>query len=520
MGRPKHYETLRLILGDQLNAEHSWFEQKNEETLYLIAELHQEAQYVKHHIQKVCAFFMAMEAFAKHLEQCGHEVLHLSLDESGECADLPELIAELAAKHHIERFEYQQPDEYRLDKQLAELDLPEHISINKVSSEHFYLEHNELAEQFEADTAHQMEAFYRRMRKRFDVLMVDGGPEGQRWNFDKENRNKIPKRMLGSIPEPLTFDNDPRGVLKRLEEHDIETFGEIADKLVWPINKEQAEALLDHFCNELLPHFGRYQDAMTCNSEHQWSLFHSRLSFALNAKILKPKQVVDKVIATYARDRRKVELAQVEGFVRQILGWREFVRGLYWLNMPDYTEKNFFNAKRSLPEYFWTGQTKMKCLSEAIGQSLRHSYAHHIQRLMVTGNFCLLCDIDPDEVDAWYLGIYVDAIQWVELPNTRGMSQYADGGLLASKPYAASANYMNKMSDYCTNCDYDHSAKCGENACPLNSLYWRFIDNHQDSLESNQRMNMIYSGWKKRDSKTCEEILEHAQWCIDHIEEL
>lgn len=520
MGRAKHYKTLRLILGDQLNESHSWFNNTDESVIYLIAELHQEAQYVHHHIQKVCAFFMAMAAFAEMLEQNGHQVLHLTLDDTADFQKLDDLLKELIAKHHVEHFEYQQPDEHRLSEQLRNLSLPDDISKNVVSTEHFYLEHEELSQHFEKNTAHQLEAFYRRMRKKFDVLMNGDEPEGERWNFDQENRNKIPKRVLSSIPEALTFQNDAQTTIERIEKHNIKTIGRIDSSLIWPINKEQANELLDYFCNELLHHFGRYQDAMTCNSKNQWSLFHSRLSFALNAKILSPKHVVDQVISKYQEDKRKIEIAQVEGFVRQIIGWREFVRGIYWLNMPGYHQHNYFEAERTLPDYFWTGETKMKCMSEAIGQSLQFSYAHHIQRLMITGNFCLLCGIDPDEVDQWYLGIYVDAIEWVELPNTRGMSQFADGGLLASKPYAASANYINKMSDYCSDCHYDHKAKNTEEACPFNSLYWRFIDKNKKTLDSNQRMAMVLNSWNKKSAEDRKTVLKHGQWCIDNIEHL
>jgi len=300
----------------------------------------------------------------------------------------------------------------------------------------------------------------------------------------------------------------------------VSTFGHCQDTLLWPTSRNQAKQLLDYFCAYLLPLFGQFQDSMTCNSPEQWSLYHSRISFALNTKMLHPLQVIKQVLNEFESRPDDINLAQVEGFIRQILGWREYVRGVYWQNMPDYAAKNELNASRSLPDYFWHGKTNMNCMKHAINQSLDTAYAHHIQRLMITGNFCLLTEMDPEQVDSWYLGIYIDAIEWVEMPNTRGMSQFADGGLIATKPYAASGNYINKMSDYCKDCHYNVKEKTEDSACPFNSLYWHFMNKHEERLSRNPRIGMVYKNWQKQDAKQRQATLDRAQWCLDNIESL
>jgi deoxyribodipyrimidine photolyase-related protein len=255
-------------------------------------------------------------------------------------------------------------------------------------------------------------------------------------------------------------------------------------------------------------------------TDDHWSIFHSRLSFAMNLKLISPKEVVEMAEDYWKQHQDLISISQAEGFIRQILGWREFMRGVYWANMPKFEKLNYFENSRKLPSFFWTGNTKMNCLSRAIKQSLKFGYAHHIQRLMVTGNFALLSGIHPNAVDEWYLGIYVDAFQWVEITNTRGMSQYADGGIVGTKPYISSASYINKMSDHCSSCIYDHKKRTGKDACPFNSLYWRFLEVNQDKLKDNQRMSMMYSVWQKMDKSTKDEIVDQASYYLDYIEEL
>ena len=514
------YHTLRLVLGDQLNASHSWYREKNESVLYVLAELKQETNYVKHHCQKICAFFAAMNEFYQALLHMKHHVLYMNLDETAEYQDLPALLLHLAKRYKIENIEYQRPDEYRLREQLTGMKESISISIKEVDTEHFFLPFEEIMDHFTANKHHKMEFFYRKMRSRFNILMDDDKPEGGQWNYDSENRNKLKKNDLQEIPQPLTFSNNVKEILKRLERHNIEMIGERNEQLLWPTSRQQALTLLKHFCRDCLPKFGLFQDAMTCESEYQWSLYHSRLSFALNSKMLHPSKVIHTAIDAYRSSKGQINLAQIEGFVRQILGWREYVRGVYWANMPEYQHKNHYQAKLNLPNYFWTGQTKMSCMKHAITQSLDYAYAHHIQRLMITGNFCLLTGIDPDEVDQWYLGIYIDAIEWVELPNTRGMSQFADGGIVATKPYSAGGNYINKMSDYCKSCHYNVNHKNEEDACPFNSLYWHFMDKQREALKNNPRIGMVYRNWDKQSDTSRQKTLERANWCLNNIEKL
>jgi len=516
----KHYKTLRLILGDQLHAGHSWFQSCDSDVLYVVAELKQEAEYVRHHIQKLCAFFSAMDNFAQALAGAGHDVYALTLDDTAAYQDLPDLIQSLVKRFNCSVFCYQRPDEFRLKQQLSEIRLPEKVRIEEHDTEHFLLPAEEFSDYVTPGKHNRMETFYRKMRKRFDVLLDNGQPLGGQWNFDGDNRQKIPAACIRDIPEPLVFANSVMAIRERIDRHNIAYFGQCENDILWPTTRRQAVELLHYFCAQCLPQFGRYQDAMTGRSEHAWSLYHSRLSFALNTKMLHPKLVLDTVIAAYEASDGEVSIAQIEGFVRQILGWREYVRAVYWVNMPDYAELNALASQAPLPQYFWHGQTRMACMKHSIGQSLEYAYAHHIQRLMITGNFCLLTGIDPSEVDAWYLGVYIDAIEWVEMPNTRGMSQFADGGFVATKPYAASGNYINKMSDYCKDCDYRVQDKNTDNACPFNSLYWGFMVRHRERLAKNPRIGMIYKNWDKQAQEQRDATLQRARWCIDNIEHL
>ncbi|BBN81599.1 deoxyribodipyrimidine photo-lyase [Pseudoalteromonas sp. A25] len=520
------YKQLRLVLGDQLNAQHSWFKEKSDDVLYVIAELHQECSYTQHHIQKVCAFFSAMENFASALVQAEHHVLHLTLDDTMAYGTLPELLSDLMSRYNVKEFSYQLPDEFRLKEQLLNYTKSLEITTTCVETEHFYLDENALKREFKAGKRHRMEAFYRKMRKRFNILMDGQNPVGERWNFDEKNRNKLKPNDFDKVPDPKRFEHDVTSIIKRIERHNIRTIGSISNNvLVWPTTRTQAKQLVDYFCQHCLAYFGYFQDAMSGELDNafqkkQWSLFHSRLSFALNCKMISPHYVVNKALEYHVSNSDKVTLAQIEGFVRQILGWREFVRGIYWANMPQYAQLNTLHADKQLPAWFWDGNTKMRCLRHAIEQSLEHAYAHHIQRLMVTGNFCLLAGISPDDVDQWYLGIYIDAIEWVELPNTRGMSQFADGGIVGSKAYAASGNYVNKMSDYCNKCHYEVSQAVGCKACPLNSLYWHFMSQHEALFSNNPRQKLVYANWNKKTDTQRSEILNQAEKYLIDIENL
>jgi len=363
-----------------------------------------------------------------------------------------------------------------------------------------------------------METFYRQMRKKYNILMEADKktPLTGQWNYDAENRKKYDKKV--PIPKAPNFQKDVSALVNLLAKEKIETIGNInPKKFDWAINRKEALQMLDFFVENCLVFFGKYQDAMEVNEPF---LFHSRLSFALNTKILYPLEVVNKSIKFWQKNQEKISIAQIEGFVRQIIGWREYMRGVYWAEMPNYANLNYFENKNKLPAFYWTGKTKMKCLSQAIEQFLEKAYAHHIQRLMITGNFALLAGVNPSEVDEWYLGIYIDALEWVEITNTRGMSQFADGGLVGTKPYISSANYIDKMSSYCKDCSYDKKKKYGENACPFNSLYWSFYEKYREKLAKNPRVSMMYHILDKMDSTEKEKILTQGSKYLENIDSL
>lgn len=507
-------KTLRLILGDQLNSQHSWYEEKDASITYLMLELKQETDYVAHHIQKVIAFFLSMRNFSQHLKTQGHQVIYVTLNQEDNFQDLRKMIQSLVKKHDFDQFEYQLPDEYRLDEQLKSICKNLSIPCRSVDSEHFLTEREYVKIFFQGKKTFLMESFYRQMRKDFDILMDGKEPAQGKWNFDHENRATLKDK--GLLRKPKVHTKDVTDILKMIETAKVKTIGKVdIGAFDWPCSREESLEVLDHFCNHLLIHFGDYQDALTT-----WDpfLFHSRLSFAMNTKMLSPLEVVKKVEDYWKAHQDEIHISQVEGFIRQILGWREYMRGIYWAKMPEFAELNFFNHQRKLPDWFWTGDTKMKCLSHSIGQSLDLAYAHHIQRLMVIGNFALLAGIHPDQIDQWYLGVYIDALEWVEITNTRGMSQFADGGIVGTKPYVSSANYIHKMGNYCSQCAYSHTKKIGEGACPFNSLYWHFFDRNREKLENNPRIGMAYRTLDKLKNK--EELLEQAETYLGDLDRL
>lgn len=510
-------KVLRLILGDQLNEAHSWFKSLNDEVLYVMMELQPEATYTVHHIQKLVGFFASMRQFAEKLKAKGHQIIYFKLDFSQNLQSFEENIKQLIKQYEIKQFEYQLPDEYRLDQLLQTLTKNlANVEVKVFDTEHFLSTRSELAHFFKGKKLFLMESFYRYMRKKHQVLMEHDGqsPLTGKWNYDQENRKKLPAGQ--GITADWTSITDVSDLTEMIYQQQIPFIGNIDPvKFNWPLNREEALKLLDYFVKNKLKWFGTYQDAMT--DKHP-ILFHSRISFAMNVKFIHPLEVIREVETYWRENQETVSIAQAEGFIRQVLGWREYMRGVYWAKMPDFAQMNFFEHKRPLPEWYWTGKTKMKCLQHSISQSLDHAYAHHIQRLMVTGNFALLLGVNPDEVDQWYLGIYMDAIEWVEITNTRGMSQFADGGIVGSKPYVSSANYIEKMSDYCGKCTYNQKKKYGEDACPFNSLFWDFYDRHRDKLMRHPRIGMMYRVWENMEAAEKERILKHAQWVKDHVE--
>ena len=512
--------SLRLILGDQLNSQHSWFDTVDDEVTYCLFETWSETNYVRHHVQKIAGFFLAMRAFAQLLEDKGHRVVYRTLDETRELqlASITDNLAELARTQGARQVAYQLPDEYRLDEELKRFAASFSGEVTAVDTEHFLSARDTVKNLFAGKKTFLMETFYRKMRKQHGVMMEPNGEEpltGQ-WNYDKDNRGSLPKDI--KFPAAVSFQHDASDIVAMLNRHEVPTMGEMADaSFPYPITREEAREVLADFTENRLPDFGTYQDAMTVRHPY---LYHANLSFAMNLKIISPREVINAAVAAFEKRPEEIEINQVEGFVRQILGWREYMRGVYWAKMPGFADQNDLDHQAKLPEWFWTGDTRMNCLKHAVGQSLELGYAHHIQRLMVTGNFALLLGVHPDEVDQWYLGVYVDAIEWVQITNTRGMSQRADGGLVATKPYVSSANYINKMSDYCKGCHYNYKDKTGEKACPFNSLYWDFLDRHRDNFGNNFRMAFMYKTWDRNDGDKKAAILERAAWVKAHAEEL
>jgi deoxyribodipyrimidine photolyase-related protein len=513
----KKKKTLRLILGDQLNSNHSWYNTVDESVTYVLMEIRSETDYAQHHIQKVIGFFAAMQNFAKELQQKGHQTIYIYLNDKHNLQSFANNSEALIKANQFTHFEYQLPDEYRVDEHLKEFTKKINIPTCVSDTEHFYTDRNELKNLFVGKKIYLMETFYRHMRKKHQVLIVNGDkPLHNKWNFDEDNRQKLPKNHK-PVP-PLLFTNDVSEIEKEILKANIKTIGAVDSKnYIWPVNKAQSLEVLNFFTENCLHLFGTFQDAM---APHEWSIYHSRLSFSMNTKMLTPKEVVDKSIETYFKNPGRIEYHQLEGFVRQIIGWREYMRGIYWLKMPEYASMNYFDHTEKLPSWFWTGKTNMNCLQNTIQQSLDYAYAHHIQRLMITGNFALLAGIHPNEVDAWYLGIYIDAIEWVEITNTRGMSQFADGGIVGTKPYVSSATYIHKMSSYCSECYYNKAQKIGEKACPFNSLYWNFYDKHESKLAKNPRIGMMYNVWRKMKPELKAELIEQANYYLKQIDKL
>lgn len=513
----RRVDTIRLILGDQLNSEHSWFKQVDPHTLYVIAEIRSETDYTLHHIQKICVFFGAMRRFSAYIKAQGHQVYYQKIDEYHRPQSFAGILDDLTTTYKPKNLEAHYPDEYRLLKLLENYRSPFGHKIRFFDSEHFILPFENIGKYFAKNRPQLMERFYRSMRKNTGYLLSsDQKPEGGRWNFDTENRKKIPAHFI--LPPRYFPHNDLKDEYHNTLQSGCKFFGFIQpDQVIWPIDRDQALVCLESFVQHCLPYFGTYQDAMTHQDPF---LMHSRLSFALNSKLISPQEVIEKAIGAYYQHPGTISLPQIEGFVRQILGWREYMRGIYWANMPDYQQLNFFNHQRKLPSWYWTGKTKMNCLATCIEQSLQWAYAHHIQRLMVTGNFALLAGIHPDEVDQWYLGIYIDAIEWVEITNTRGMSQYADGGIVGSKPYVSSANYIQKMSNYCAKCHYNPKKRTGPDACPFNSLYWAFYLQNKSALRSNPRVGMVYRIIDQMPINERIQITQAANRIIDNIENI
>jgi len=490
---------LRFILGDQLSHTISSLENcdKKNDVIFM-CEVHEEATYVKHHPKKIVLVFSAMRHFAQELSDKGYVVDYVKLEDPKNTQHFDTELHRAIMQHKPDKVVLTHPGEYRVLKMLEK-----YCTI--LEDNRFLCSREEFAAWAKNRKECRMEFFYREMRKRKNILMKENKPVGGQWNYDQYNRQplktdlKIPKKSHFK-PDQITQDVI-RLVKKRFHQH----FGQI-DSFDFAVTRKEALHELKTFVNERLKYFGAYQDAMV---EGEPWLFHSHISFYLNCGLLLPQECIEEALAAY--EEKKVSIYSTEGFIRQILGWREYVRGIYWLKMPDYKNNNFLDAHHSLPDFFWSGNTKMNCLKQCITDTAKNAYAHHIQRLMVIGNFALLAGIHPLLVNEWYLIVYADAYEWVELPNVTGMILFSDGGILASKPYAASGAYINKMSNYCKNCHYKVSQKEGESACPFNYLYWNFLILNKDKLRNNQRMKLIYNRLASIEQEKIASIQEEAK---------
>ncbi|MGF1455585.1 MAG: cryptochrome/photolyase family protein [Alphaproteobacteria bacterium] len=498
--------TVRLVLGDQLTRSLSSLTDLAMETdIVLMAEVRAEATYVKHHKKKIAFLFSAMRHFAARLEAEGIRVAYVRHDDPDNGGSLLSEVRRIARDHDAERIVVTEPGEYRLREDMDGWTKSLNIPVEIREDSRFIATLDEFNAWADGRKSLRMEFFYREMRRKTGILMEKGGePTGGQWNFDADNRESLPETVVP--PERLGIEPDTitSSVLMEVEAAFPDHFGDL-EPFDFAVTAEDAETLFDHFLKDCLPLFGTYQDAMKGGDPY---LFHSLIGQYLNAGLLDPLACCEGAETQYRKG--KVPLNAAEGFIRQILGWREFVRGIYWREMPDYKERNTFGADRPLPDFFWTGETRMACLRDVVQTTKANAYAHHIQRLMITGNFALLAGLSPEQVNEWYLIVYADAYEWVQLPNTHGMALYADGGLLASKPYAASGAYINRMSNYCKSCHYKVSKKNGAQACPFNYLYWNFLIENEEHLKDNPRIAMPYRTLAKMDPERRDAVKEDA----------
>lgn len=498
-------DTLLPVLGDQLSLNlPSLAAADRERSVVLMAEVMSEASYVRHHKQKIVFIFSAMRHFALRLRQAGWRVDYITLDDPGNTGSLTGEVERAAVRHGCRQILATRPGEWRVLEDMRGWDALTGCGLTLLDDTRFLCSPDEFAAWADGRKQLRMEYFYREMRRKTGLLMEGDEPAGGRWNFDAENRKPAQGGLFMPRPFRAAPDAVTQEVLALVGTRFAQNFGRL-EGFAYGVTAEDAQAALDWFLREALPCFGDYQDAMLRGEA--W-LYHSVLSPYLNTGLLDPLEVCRRVEAEWRAGR--VPLNSAEGYIRQIIGWREYVRGIYWLKMPGYTQENALAADRPLPDFYWTGETDMRCLSEVISQTRDTAYAHHIQRLMVTGNFAMLAGINPQEVHEWYLAVYVDAFEWVEAPNTIGMSQFADGGLLGSKPYAAGGNYINRMSDYCGGCRYDVKQRTGRDACPLNALYWDFLVRNGERLRGNPRLAQVFRTYDKMGDEAKQDLHRQA----------
>ena len=499
-----------LVLGDQLSLGLSSLRRADRALdVVLMVEAVEEATYVRHHKKKIAFILSAMRHFAETLRSEGWTVEYVRLDDPLNTGSFTGEVGRAVARHGADRVVLTEPGEWRVLEAAQAWPKSFGVTLDLLTDDRFICSVAEFSAWVKGRKQLRMEYFYREMRRKTGLLMTGSEPEGGQWNYDADNRK--PARADLFMPKPFQPDPDATTleVLELVGQRFADHFGRL-EPFRFAVTPEDAAEAFARFLTVALPRFGDYQDAMLRGEP--W-LYHAVISPYLNVGLLDPLTVCRAVEAEYRAGR--VPLNAAEGFIRQIIGWREYVRGIYWLKMPEYTQVNELGASRALPAFYWTGETDMTCLREAIGQTRDEAYAHHIQRLMVTGNFAMLAGINPAEVHEWYLAVYADAFEWVEAPNTLGMSQFADGGLLGSKPYAGGGNYINKMSDYCGSCRYDVKQRTGRDACPFNALYWDFLDRNADRLRKNPRLGPVYATWEKMGESARQETRQSARAFLD-----
>ncbi len=504
---PAKVRNLVIVLGDQLDAQSCallGFDATQD--VVWMAEVAEESTHVWSAKQRIAVFLSAMRHFAEELRERGLALVYTCLDDPGNLGTLPAELAQAIAQLQPAALVLTAPGDWRVLQGLRAVAKQHDLALDLRDDTHFFSTVRQFAAHAEGRKQLRLEYWYRELRRKHGILMDGDEPVGGQWNFDAENREAFGKAGPQNVPPPTRFAPDTITqevmalVNTRFASHpgSLHSFG-------WPVTRAQALIALHAFIEQRLPLFGQYEDAMW--SGQVW-LYHSHLSCALNLKLLNPREVVQAAEDAYRRGQ--APLAAVEGFIRQILGWREYVRGIYWTHMPDYLERNALDAQAALPAWYWTGQTEMACLKDAITQTLEHGYAHHLQRLMVTGLYALLLGVKPQAVHAWYLSVYVDAVEWVELPNTLGMGQFGDGGLMASKPYVASGKYIQRMGNHCKGCRYDPAQSTGPKACPYTTLYWDFLMRHESLLKKNPRMAMQLKNLARLDAQARDAITVQA----------
>ena len=507
----KPLRNLVVILGDQLNLDASALADFDpaQDAIWM-AEVMEESKHVTSAKQRSTLFLSAMRHFAETLKSQNWPLHYIQLDDAhkaGNAGNLADALDKAIQTTKPQQLVMTAPGEWRVLQSLRHVAKKNKLALDVRDDTHFFSTVREFAEHAKGRKQLRQEFFYRELRQKTGILMDGKKPIGGQWNFDEDNRGSFGKAGPGLLAAPTRHEPDAitlevmRLVNDRMSDHpgSLNSFG-------WPVTRAQALAALDSFIQHRLPSFGLYQDAMW---EGEVWLYHSHIASALNLKLLNPREVVSAAEKAYQAGH--APLPAVEGFIRQILGWREYVRGIYWTQMPEYLERNEMQASAKLPAFYWTADTDMACLRDAITQTLNHGYAHHIQRLMVTGLFALLLGVHPKEVHAWYLGVYVDAVEWVELPNTLGMSQFADGGVMASKPYVASGKYIDRMSNHCKGCRFNPALSTGDSACPFTTLYWDYLNRHVDVLAKNPRMLMQLKNLNRLSDSDKSDIAEQAQ---------